>query len=332
MNINIKDLHFRQGSFTLNCEDLCIPQGKMTALLGPSGSGKSTLLRLIAGFHPLQQGQIFLGDRDISQLAPYKRDLGFLFQDLALFPHMNAGDNIRFGLKMKQYAKEKQDKIVAEMLALIDLKGFDTRRCQELSGGERQRVALARALAPNPECLLLDEPLSALDAAVRTRLGQEIRQIQQKRHLTTVLVTHDQQEALNLSDWIVLMKEGRIIETGSPQDLYNRPQNEWTATFLGTGILLDIDKSDGKKLHTPLGTFPRNEDSIPRKLLIRPEWLSLEKEGIPAEVLQCEFGHGAYILNLAIKDLKLNMLSREYHNPGEKLAVKIHRIHPMGAE
>lgn len=330
MQIKIENLSFQQGDFTLNCDHLSIPDGKMVALLGPSGSGKSTLLRLLAGFHPLQQGQIFLGEEDISHLPPYKRDLGFLFQDLALFPHLSAGENIRFGLKMKQYKRKQQDEILDEMLELIGLEGFEERRCQELSGGERQRVALARALAPKPKCLLLDEPLSALDAAVRKRLGREIRRIQQQRALTTLLVTHDQQEALNLADWIVLIKDGRIIESGSPQDLYNQPVYEWTASFLGDGMILNIEKQDDKQLLTALGNFPKQKDTRVKKILIRPEWISIEKKGIPGKVLRCDFGHGAYEVELEIKGIKLHLQSSDYFSSGEELAVNWNRFHTLG--
>jgi len=329
VQIKIKDLHFQQGDFSLNCDELQIPHGKMVALLGPSGSGKSTLLRLLAGFHSLQQGRIFLGEKEISHLPPYKRDLGFLFQDLALFPHMSAGENIRFGLKMKQYSPKQQDKVLAEMLEMVDLEGFESRRCQELSGGERQRVALARALAPQPECLLLDEPLSALDAAVRKRLGREIRRIQQQRNLTTLLVTHDQQEALNLADWIVLIKEGRIIESGTPQDLYNHPRDEWTASFLGEGIVLEVVSQDEKHITTALGTFPWHEDRLVQKILIRPEWLCIKENGIAGKVLRCDFGHGAYEVEIEVKGMVLHIRSTEYFNPGEELGLSWNRFHPL---
>jgi putative spermidine/putrescine transport system ATP-binding protein len=212
---------------------LDIAQGELVALLGPSGCGKTTTLRMIAGFIPATSGRVLIGGRDVTHLPPYRRDTGMVFQGYALFPHMSVAENVAFGLEMRRVAKAEIARRVAEALRLVRLEGLGARLPSELSGGQQQRVALARALVVNPAVFLLDEPLSNLDAKLRHEVRIEIRQLQQRLGLTTIFVTHDQEEALTLADRLVLMNRGAIQQIGSPADLYNRPANLFVADFIG---------------------------------------------------------------------------------------------------
>jgi putative spermidine/putrescine transport system ATP-binding protein len=208
-------------------------RGEFISLLGPSGCGKTTILRMIAGFENPTAGSILVDGQDITHLKPNQRQLGMVFQSYALFPNLNVGDNIGFGLKISGMAAEERRARIDEMLKLIGLAGFEKRYPYELSGGQQQRVALARAIAPRPRMLLLDEPLSALDAKIRVSLREEIRAIQLDLGITTVFVTHDQEEALSISDRIVVMNSGNIEQLGAPHEIYNKPATRFVATFVG---------------------------------------------------------------------------------------------------
>jgi len=208
-------------------------KGEFVSLLGPSGCGKTTILRMIAGFEHPTSGSITVDGQDITHLKPNQRQLGMVFQAYALFPNLNVGDNIAFGLKIAGMPAEERRARVAEMLKLIGLPGFEKRYPYEMSGGQQQRVALARAIAPRPRMLLLDEPLSALDAKIRVSLREEIRAIQLDLGITTVFVTHDQEEALSISDRIVVMNAGNIEQLGAPHEIYNKPATRFVATFVG---------------------------------------------------------------------------------------------------
>ncbi|SFV29386.1 putative spermidine/putrescine transport system ATP-binding protein [Devosia crocina] len=208
-------------------------KGEFISLLGPSGCGKTTILRMIAGFETPTTGTIRVAGEDITHLRPNQRKLGMVFQAYALFPNLTVGDNIGFGLKVAGMGREERRARVEEMLRLIGLPGFEKRYPYEMSGGQQQRVALARAIAPKPRLLLLDEPLSALDAKIRVSLRGEIRAIQQDLGITTVFVTHDQEEAMSISDRIVVMNAGHIEQMGSAHEIYNRPQTRFVATFVG---------------------------------------------------------------------------------------------------
>lgn len=211
--------------------------GSFITLLGPSGSGKSTSLQLISGLIRPDSGSMYLGDDLLSDLEPWERGIGFVFQDYALFPHMKVFDNVAYGLRIPGRGRTMGEKEIArrvrDLLSMTGLEAYEERMPATLSGGEQQRVALARALAPNPRLLLLDEPLSALDAPLRIRLRREIRDLQQKLQLTTLYVTHDRDEALSMSDQIVVMREGYTLEQGTPQELYRSPKHLFTASFLG---------------------------------------------------------------------------------------------------
>ena len=220
--------------------DLTIEQGEFISFLGPSGCGKTTTLRMIAGFEQPSSGSIILDGEEITYLSPTQRRLGMVFQSYALFPNLTVEQNIGFGLEIKHAPKEEIRTRVEEMLNLIQMDKFGKRFPSQLSGGQQQRVALARALAVHPRVLLLDEPLSALDARIRLELRQEIRHIQQQLQITTIYVTHDQEEALSLSDRIVVMREGVIEQMGSPFEIYNFPANEFVASFVGQINLIPV--------------------------------------------------------------------------------------------
>ncbi len=224
--------------------DLDIEQGSFVCLLGPSGCGKTTLLRIIAGFERASAGQLLLNGSDISAVPPHKRDFGMVFQSLALFPHMSVAENIAYGLKFRGVTGVKRDDRVAELLDVISLPAIADRPVSSLSGGQRQRVAIARALAVQPRLFLLDEPLSALDAQLRDAMQIELRQLQQQFGVTTILVTHDQTEAMMLADKLVVMKGGEVCQQGAPQEIYSQPATAFTAQFLGASNILDAIASD----------------------------------------------------------------------------------------
>ncbi len=219
--------------------DMAIHKGEFVSFLGPSGCGKTTVLRMVAGFETPSGGSIVIDGRDQSSLKPNQRNIGMVFQAYALFPNMNVFDNVAFGLKISGMSRADIESRVKEMLALIHLDHLADRYPYQLSGGQQQRVALARALAPKPQVLLLDEPLSALDAKIRVSLREEIRHIQQKLGITTVFVTHDQEEALSISDRVVVMNAGRADQIGTPFEIYNKPATRFVASFVGTLNLIE---------------------------------------------------------------------------------------------
>ncbi|HEU5490404.1 MAG TPA: sulfate ABC transporter ATP-binding protein [Gaiellaceae bacterium] len=234
MSILIRNVSKRFGDFVaLDDVSLDAESGALTALLGPSGSGKSTLLRIIAGLETADQGEILLGGKDATALAPQKRNVGFVFQHYAAFKHMTVRDNIAFGLKVRKRPKAEIAERVDELLNLVQLQNFGHRYPAQLSGGQRQRMGLARALAPEPQVLLLDEPFGALDARVRSELREWLRQLHDVVHVTTVFVTHDQDEAMEISDQIAVINHGRLEQVGSPRELYDSPASEFVMTFVG---------------------------------------------------------------------------------------------------
>lgn len=224
--------------------DLEIKPGEFFSLLGPSGSGKTTSLRMIAGFDQPTSGQIYLFGQDVSHLPPYERTVNTVFQDYALFPHMNVGENIAYGLMIRKVPKKERAKRVEEMLSLVQLEGLQNRKPSQLSGGQRQRVALARALINNPKVLLLDEPLGALDLKLRQQMQVELKALQQRLGITFIFVTHDQEEALTMSDRIAVFNQGRIQQIGTPAEMYESPANEFVAGFVGTSNLLRGDLAE----------------------------------------------------------------------------------------
>ncbi|MDO7901388.1 ABC transporter ATP-binding protein [Pseudomonas sp. K1(2024)] len=267
--VSVQQLHKRYaGSTVFENIDCTVERGEFVTLLGPSGCGKSTLLRCIAGLTPVDGGRILLDGQDIVPLSPQKRGIGMVFQSYALFPNMTVEQNVAFGLRMQKVKAEERQVRVREALELVELTTFAGRYPHQLSGGQCQRVALARSLVTRPRLLLLDEPLSALDARIRKHLREQIRAIQRELGLTTLFVTHDQEEALTLSDRIVLMNQGRIVQSGDAETLYTAPVDLFAAGFIGNYNLLDAD-SASRLLQRPIGS----------RLAIRPESISLGLEG-----------------------------------------------------
>jgi len=234
MSIEVRNITRRFGDFlAVDDVSLEIPDGSLTAVLGPSGSGKSTLLRIIAGLERADSGEVLLAGKDATGLSPQNRDVGFVFQHYAAFKHMTVRDNVGFALKIRKRPKKEIRARVDELLDLVQLNGYADRYPHKLSGGQRQRMALARALAAQPRVLLLDEPFGALDARVRAELRDWLRRLHEEVHVTTVFVTHDQEEALEVSDEIVVINNGRIEQIGGPDELYDKPVNDFVMSFLG---------------------------------------------------------------------------------------------------
>ena len=238
--IEIKNVSKTYGDNTvLKNLSLNIRKNEFLTLLGPSGCGKTTTLKILAGFESGDSGKVLFNGEDISALPPYKRQLNTVFQKYALFPHMNVYENIAFGLKIKKVSKNEIDKKVSEMLKLVALEGFEKRAIDSLSGGQQQRVAIARALVNEPKVLLLDEPLGALDLKLRKEMQSELKRIQQRLGITFIFVTHDQEEALTMSDTIIVMNKGVIQQMGSPEDIYNEPANAFVADFIGESNIVN---------------------------------------------------------------------------------------------
>ena len=265
---------------------LDITRGEILTLLGPSGSGKTTLLNLIAGFLAPDAGSIHIDGQPVTDVPPYKREIGLLFQNYALFPHMNVAANVGYGLKMRGVAKAEIQRRVGEVLALVRLTGYESRKPRQLSGGQQQRVALARALAISPKVLLLDEPFSALDKNLRASMQLELKDIQRRLGVTTVFVTHDQSEALSLSDRIVVLSDGRIRQTGTPDAIYRRPADRFVAGFVGDVNVFraefqraELDmaavKLGAMTCRVPLQPLRNVSPAAPVDLFLRPEQLCL---------------------------------------------------------
>lgn len=254
---NIKK-SFQEGEDVLESICLTAKKGEFVTLLGSSGCGKTTTLRIIAGLEQPDSGQVFLNGKDVTSLEPNQRNVNTVFQNYALFPHMNVADNIGYGLKLKKTPKAEISRRVKEMLELVQLSGFEKRKPSELSGGQRQRVAIARALVNNPEVLLLDEPLGALDLQLRRAMQHELKRLQKKLGITFIYITHDQEEAINMSDTIAVMNHGRFEQIGTSDEIYNHPKTSYVATFVGnanilTGVVENIgteETGDTSKLIT----------------------------------------------------------------------------------
>ena len=254
MGIRLENLVVKFGYFNaINNVTLQIPKGKLVSLLGPSGSGKSTTLFTISGIHKPFSGKIFFGDKDVTGLEPEELGIGLVFQNYALYPHMTVRENIMFPLKNLKWNKEEAEKRVIEVAEIVKIANQLDKKPAQLSGGQQQRVAIARALAKKPDILLLDEPLSNLDTKLRVETRQEIRRIQKETGVTAIFVTHDQEEAMCISDEIVLMKDGAIQQVSSPTDIYMNPINKFVASFIGSPEMnfINVDLKDG------VGTFTK---------------------------------------------------------------------------
>jgi len=281
--LSLNGITKRFGDFTaVNDVSLNVPHGTFLCLLGPSGCGKTTLLRMIAGLEEPTSGSIVIDDEDITAIPTHKRDLGMVFQSLALFPHLSVGENIAYPLRIRGRPRDEQARRVGDLLRLIHLPDFADRPVAKLSGGQRQRVAIARALALSPRLFLLDEPLSALDAKLREAMQVELRQLQQKLGITTIVVTHDQREAMTMADMVVVMGEGRIRQAAAPVEIYRKPADAFVADFIGMTNLLPVE-ADSAGRATVLGTVIPGLDlskGIARaQISIRPEDVHIRAPG-----------------------------------------------------
>jgi spermidine/putrescine transport system ATP-binding protein len=346
--IRLEGVTKRFGDFTaVDDVDLVIEEGEFFSLLGPSGCGKTTTLRMLAGFEVPTEGQIMLEGEPVESVPPYKRNVNMVFQSYALFDHLNVADNVAFGLKRKKVSKDEIQTRVGEALELVGLADRARARSEELSGGQRQRVALARALVNRPAVLLLDEPLGALDLKLRRQMQVELKQIQREVGITFVFVTHDQEEALSMSDRIAVMNHGKVAQSGAPEEVYERPTEEFVAGFIGISNLLEGTVEDSG--HVRLGTgftvpAPLPDDCRPGDLVslsVRPEKIAVEElepdmvalDGtIEARVylgvmtqITVSLGNGARLV--ALEQATYRASSEDRWEPGTKIRLGWHPEH-----
>ena len=313
--LELRDIRksFEKETDVLKGISLAIGKGEFITLLGSSGCGKTTTLRIIAGLETPDGGQVFLDGKDVTSLAPEARDVNTVFQNYALFPHMNVADNIGYGLKLKKTPKEEIRRKVKKMLELVQLPGYEKRKPSELSGGQKQRVAIARALVNNPKVLLLDEPLGALDLQLRRAMQIELKRLQKKLGITFVYITHDQEEAINMSDRIAVMNEGRFEQIGSPDEIYNHPRTSYVATFVGNANILRgraAGTENGSVLvELPGGIMPvdaageKVKEGEEVTLAVRSENIRLDGGcGLEAEVAEKSFAGGLLRVVLKLSD------------------------------
>ena len=312
ISIRIQNLTKRFGTVTaLQHLDLAVAPGELFFLLGPSGCGKTTLLRSLAGFYVPEEGAIFFGDEEVTRLEPHKRNTGMMFQSYALWPHLTVAENVAFGLEQRKVAKPELRRRVGEALESVHMGAYAARRPNELSGGQQQRVALARALVIRPRCLLLDEPLSNLDAKLRLEMRAEIRRVCKEFSLTTVYVTHDQKEALSIADRLAVLDGGRILQVGTPGEIYRRPASKTVATFIGETDCIEgtvVAFAAGRvTVETAIGRF----EGVPGDpaaacgpgdrvtLSVRPECWALSRERPAGNAVAGRIGESVYLGELA---------------------------------
>ena len=315
MRISVHDIVKRFGkNEVVGRSSFSIEEGELFTLLGPSGCGKTTLLRLLAGFYTPDEGEIHFDGRRVNDVPPHERGIGMVFQNYALWPHMTVTDNIAYGLKLRRTDPGQIRERVAAILGKVRLEGLGARYPGQLSGGQQQRVALARALVLNPKILLLDEPLSNLDAKIRIQVRAEIRKLQKELGITTVYVTHDQEEALTLSDHIVVFNQGRVFQIGTPRALYERPASRFVADFIGINNLVAGTVQDSGAgvlaVRTPLGTLRALPEEGLRPgaecfVCVRPENISLGGAGAERNVVKGRISFAAYLGNTLRYDVEL---------------------------
>lgn len=309
-----------------------IRRGEFITLLGPSGCGKTTTLRIIAGFVEPTEGQVLLDGKDISGIPPYQRPLNTVFQRYALFPHLDVYDNIAFGLKLKNVPEDEIDKKVRKVLKLVSMSDYESRDVDSLSGGQQQRVAIARALVNQPKVLLLDEPLAALDLKMRKDMQIELKEMHEKLGITFIYVTHDQEEALTLSDTIVVMNEGKIQQIGTPTDIYNEPQNEFVADFIGESNILNGTMLCDRKVNFVDHDFDCVDEgfgkNVPVDVVVRPEDVEIRKDQSKAEffgtVSSCTF-KGVFYRIFVNTETGFELMVQNYrkYDVGEKVGMQI---------
>ena len=318
------------GQTVLDGIDLSIKDGEFVTLLGPSGCGKTTTLRIIAGFESPDSGDVFFEGKKINAVPPHKRNINTIFQRYALFPHLNVYENIAFGLKVKNVPKAEIPKKIEEMLTLVNLKGLEKRRIDTLSGGQQQRVAIARAIVNHPKLLLLDEPLSALDLKLRKDMQVELKNLQKRTGITFIFVTHDQEEALSMSDTVIVMDKGKIQQIGTPADIYNEPQNAFVADFIGESNIIDgvmkkdfLVEFDNRKFDCLDCGFTENEEV---DVVIRPEDVDIVppmKGMLEGEVTSVTFLGVHYEIIVDINDFKWMIQTTDKHEVGETVGLYI---------
>ena len=329
--IELRDIRMSfDGEVVLDGINLTIKDGEFVTFLGPSGCGKTTTLRIIAGFESQTDGDVFFEGKNINAVPPHKRHINTIFQRYALFPHLNVYDNVAFGLKVKGVPKSEIPEKVSEMLEMVNLKGLEKRKIDTLSGGQQQRVAIARAIIYHPKVLLLDEPLSALDLKLRKDMQVELKNLQKRTGITFIFVTHDQEEALSMSDTVVVMDKGKIQQVGTPADIYNEPENAFVADFIGESNIIDgVMKKDflvefDKKQFTCLDSgFAENEEV---DVVIRPEDVDIVPpvQGmLEGEVTSVTFLGVHYEIIVDINNFKWMIQTTDKHEVGETVGLYI---------
>lgn len=336
MHIEVRNLNKSFGDFqAVQDVSFDIEKGHLIGLLGPSGGGKTSILRMLAGLETPSSGDILFHGKRVNDLPPQERGIGFVFQNYALFKHMTVYDNIAFGLKVKKQSKEQIRERVMSLVELTGLKGFEHRYAHQLSGGQRQRVAFARALAPEPQLLLLDEPFAAIDAKIRTELRTWLKEMIERVGITSIFVTHDQDEAIEVADEIMIINKGRLEQKGSPWEIYKNPETPFVASFIGESTIIDkVEKLKG---------FENAASKPGAKGLIRPEYIEIGKPGeiklasasMRAKVKHIHFRGSEWMVELDIGDTVLityRALEKEVLHPGDTVDVLVHRAYIFNDE